>query len=261
MMLRLAIVATVLAACASAAVASSPPSFKVDPISVTLPAGNTSALVSVANQSDQSIRFQVTGAAWRQSLGGKMQLQPTQSLVFFPTVFTVDAGQTKKIRVGVTSMAGNVEQTYRLTIQQLPPLEQVLAPSKGATVNTVFRISIPVFVEPRAPISSRYDITPPVVADGALAFQFVNDGNAHVQLDGVRVIGRNASGATVFDYRDRAWYVLAGGRRAWSFGVTRAQCQATRSVDISFSSEGLAPAQQPAKSFTTSNLNCAAATP
>lgn len=256
---RLVIAAAAAAFSLAAAVAAiSAPSFKVDPISVTLDRGNSSALVSVVNQGDTKVRFQVTGSAWHQSLKGEMELQPTQTLIFFPSVFTLDAGETKKIRVGVTTPSENVERTFRLTIQQLPPLEQVVAPQKGVAINTLLRVSIPVFVEPASQKTAGYDITPPVFTNGTLRFEYTNTGNTHVLLDGVEVAGKTASGASIFDYKDQAWYILAGGRRSWSFALHRADCEKTRSVDISFTAQALRPAEQPKKSFPVS-LDCSSA--
>ncbi|MGH7660867.1 MAG: fimbrial biogenesis chaperone [Vulcanimicrobiaceae bacterium] len=254
---RTAIFGALIGLCATQVAASAPPSFKIDPISVTLPAANASALVSVVNEGDTDIRFQVTGAGWQQSTKGEIQLEPTKALIYFPSVFTVGAGQTKKIRVGVTTVPGNVEKTYRLTIQQLPPLQQVIAPAKGASVNTLLRVSIPVFAQPSSSRTIGYDITPPFVSGGALQFQFVNTGNTHVLLDGVSVVAKTASGSTIFDFKDRAWYVLAGGRRFWSFGLSRSQCEATRSLDIAFTSAAVTPAQEPRKTFSPVSLDCA----
>ena len=220
---RTAIFGALLGLCATQVVASAPPAFKIDPITVTLGHGDGSALVSVINQGDTKIRFQVTGAAWHQSVDGHIELEQSPALVFFPTVFSVDAQETKRIRVGVTVPAGNVERAYRLTIAQLPPLEQVIAPSKGAAVSTLLRVSVPVFVEPSAPAAG-YDITQPVVSDGSLRFEFVNTGNVHILLNGVEVVGKDAAGATTFDYKDNAWYVLAGGRRDFSFALRKSAC-------------------------------------
>ena len=252
------VAAAVVLSLATIKAAMPAPSFKVDPISVTLERGNSSALVSVINQGDEKVRFQVTGSAWRQSLKGEMELQPTQTLIFFPSVFTLDAGETKKIRVGVTTPSENVERTFRLTIQQLPPLEQVVAPQKGVAVNTLLRVSIPVFVDPASQKTAGYDITPPVFSSGALRFEYSNTGNTHVLLDGVEVVGRTASGAPAFDYKDQAWYVLAGGRRSWAFPLHRADCEKTRSVEISLTSQALRPAEQPKKTFPVT-LDCASA--
>lgn len=243
---------------AAATAAASGPAFKVDPISVTLPRGNSSTLVSVVNQGDTKVRFQVTGSAWQQSSAGEMQLEPTQALIFFPTVFTLDAGETRKIRVGVTTPPQNVERTFRLTIQQLPPLEQVIAPTKGVQVNTLLRVSIPVFVEPASQATAGYDITSPTFSNGALHFEYTNTGNTHVLLDGVEVIGKAASGMTLFDYKDRAWYVLAGGRRFWSFALLRPDCEKARSIEISFIAEALKPVEQPMKTFPV-DLDCSSA--
>jgi fimbrial chaperone protein len=247
-------VIALLIVCAAAAFAAS---FKVDPISVTIPHGGESELVSVINDGDTPIRFQIIGDDWQQSLDGQMQLQPSDALIFFPKLFTLQPGEVKKVRVGVTTPASNLEQSYRLTIAELPALEKVLSPSKGAGVNTLVRLSIPVFVAPATAPKVNYDIRAPVFSGGKLHFEYVNDGNTHVLLNGVHVIGRNASGTTLFDYADKAWYVLAGGRRAYAIPVRRAQCQAVSSLQIVFTPDS---GKDQTQTFP-SHLDCSSASP
>lgn len=232
-------------------------SFKVDPISVTIPHGGESELVSVINDGDAPIRFQIIGEAWQQSVDGQMQLQPSDALIFFPKLFTLGPGEVKKIRVGVTTPATNVEQAYRLTIAELPALEKVLSPSKGAGVNTLVKLSIPIFVAPSTAPALNYDIRTPVFSGGKLHFEYVNDGNTHVLLNGVHVIGRNASGATLFDYADKAWYVLAGERRAYAMPLRRADCQGVSTLQIVFSADSGKPQTQ----TFPSHLDCSSASP
>jgi fimbrial chaperone protein len=70
--------------------------FAVDPISVSLAKGNSSTAVAVTNQSPQKLRLQITGFAWQQKPSGEMQLTPTDDLVFFPQLLTLDPGETPR---------------------------------------------------------------------------------------------------------------------------------------------------------------------
>src|SRR5579863_9074302 len=82
--------------------------FSVDPILVTLPRGDASASVAVTNQSQQKLRLQVSGFAWQQRPSGEIALSPTDDLVFFPPLLTLEPGETKRIRIGVSTAAGAV---------------------------------------------------------------------------------------------------------------------------------------------------------
>src|SRR5438309_434670 len=74
--------------------------FEVTPVRIELSPRASSVLLALRNQSGDAIRFQVSAFAWSQDQAGKMQLAPTQDILFFPSLLTVQAGQLRNIRIG-----------------------------------------------------------------------------------------------------------------------------------------------------------------
>ena len=77
-------------------------SFSVDPTLIQLSPRAPSTLLVVRNESTSAVRLQLSAFSWAQSVEGEMQLQPTEDIVFFPALFTLEPGQERKVRVGTT---------------------------------------------------------------------------------------------------------------------------------------------------------------
>src|SRR5713226_9619743 len=119
--------------------------FKVTPVRVTFSAPS-STLLTLRNESDQTLRFQVTSFAWSQDASGAVQLAPTEDIVFFPALLTLKPGEERKVRVAATVAAKDVERTYRIFFEELPPLER--PENSGAQVRILTKMGIPIFVIP-----------------------------------------------------------------------------------------------------------------
>ena len=78
-------------------------SFQVNPIRITLTPQGASSLVAVRNEGSDRLRLQVDFYAWDQSKQGEMILNPTDDLVVYPSLLTVDAGNERNVRVGTKS--------------------------------------------------------------------------------------------------------------------------------------------------------------
>ena len=205
--------------------------FSVDPISVTLNKANQSTSVAITNQSTRKLRLQITAFAWQQKPSGEMQLTPTQDLIFFPQLLTLDPGETRRVRIGVTAPQGSVEKPFRLFMEELPSLESVVAP-KGASVTIRMKVGIPVFVSPLIAPKVTGAIRDAVVRDGTLSFDVVNTGNTHFAIQKVDVVGKNAVGSDVLSQQLSGWYLLAGETRHFAVPVSRERCSALHSLAV-----------------------------
>jgi fimbrial chaperone protein len=203
--------------------------FSIDPTQIRLSARAASALLTVRNESAAPVRLQVSAFAWGQAAGGEMQLGATDDIVFFPALFTLAPGESRKVRVGTTAAFGPVERSYRLFVEELPG-EPGTRPS-GTAVQVLTRMGIPVFLQPDSPRASA-SLNALAAGDGVVSFRLQNTGTVHFVPDGVRLLGTDERGTAVFERAIRSWYVLAGGIREFQVTVEPPHCQQVRLVHV-----------------------------
>jgi fimbrial chaperone protein len=221
-----------LGACLAFAGAAKAATFSVDPIIVTLEKTNSSASIAVTNQTTQKLRLQVTGFSWKQSTTGQLQLAKTDQLIYFPQLLTLDPGETKRVRIGVTMPQGPVEKTFRVFMEELPSLQSVLGPKGRAQVTLLLKVGVPVFLRPAgSPVVSGAARTGSI-EKGAVNFDVVNTGNTHFSIQSVLVSGKNGAGVQQFSQSVSGWYVLAGGTRHFVVPISAARCAALSSLTI-----------------------------
>ena len=212
--------------------------FRVTPIQVALSSSSSSALLTLTNESSETLRFQVSAHAWTQGRKGEIELAPTQDIVFFPALLTLEPGKDRKIRVGTSASPGAVEKTYRIFVEELPPAEQ---PKESATPRSEVRVrtkmGIPIFLQPAAKPHVAGVIESPALEDGQLRFRVRNTGNMHFTLLSVRITGTSASGETIFEKQAEGWYVLPGGIREYEIPVPPADCARVKEFAVEAADE------------------------
>lgn len=238
-------------ACACAAQAAT---FSVDPISVSLQKSNASTSIAITNQSAQRLRLQITGFNWGQRPDGEMNLTPAPDLIFFPQLLTLDPGETRRVRVGVTAAQGAQERTFRLFMEELPSLESVVSPAKnGVTIR--MKVGIPIFIAPAAPAAPSGTVRDVRVSGGTLAFDVANTGNVHFSLQRVHVSAKTQNGDDVLSRDLTGWYVLAGGTRHYTVEFSKARCSSVHSITVDVRAGSLSFS----KSFDDPDKRCGAA--
>jgi fimbrial chaperone protein len=205
-------------------------SFNVSPTQVYLNGRTSSALLTLRNDSTEPLRFQLSVFAWDQSPTGEMTLTPTTDIVFFPALVTLAPNEQRKVRVGRVVEAGAVERTYRIFVEELPPLESVTQGNAGVKVLT--KMGIPIFVRPSKEATA-VAITGIGAQNGTLTFTLANSGTVHVVPERVTVRGF-ARGEPVFEGQLQAWYMLAGGRREFDFPLP-AECSRATAFQVEVS--------------------------
>lgn len=196
-----------VALCVCTAVDSLAGSLAISPVRLTLAAGRTAGVVTVLNNDAQPTLVQVEVMRWSQS-GSADRLETTREMLATPPVFTLPAGATQLVRVGMRGPmpAGTQEVSYRLLLKEVPPARE----SANQGVQIALNISMPVFVMPAMPAGSvpslRWQARR---ADGALWLRADNDGPVHVQVTGVRLNG----GEPLAQFS--AGYVLPGAYHEW----------------------------------------------
>jgi fimbrial chaperone protein len=201
---------------------------QVNPVRVSLSPAARSEIVALRNNGAEPASFEMQIRSWEQSSSGEMNLGLTEDVVVFPPVVLLAPGEERNVRVGASISFGAVERTYRLFIQELPPPpRQETAPQ----VRVLTRIGIPVFLSP-ARVVERAVLKALSVRDGKVLFTLVNSGTVHVRPTAVKVALKDAQGKTLGNREAAAWYVLAGGERAYDVDLRGEGCAAVREVSV-----------------------------
>ena len=204
--------------------------FTVDPTQIFLRNRTGSVLLTLHNQSADTLSFQLSVFAWTQSSTGEMQLQPTQDIVFFPPLLTLKPSETRRVRVGTATTFDAKEKSYRIFVEELPRTD---AP-KGVRVLT--KMGIPIFLRPVKEVATA-SLTDLRQQNGQLKFTLSNEGTVHFVPRNIKVRGL-AGSKTAFERELEGWYLLAGGRRDFETALPKDACAQVTSiiVDVQFES-------------------------
>jgi len=190
----------------------------VTPIQLVLSPQTTKAMLTLRNDGQETVRYQVSATSWNQNSRGELQLSPTSEVLFFPALFSLKPGEERNVRVGVGTPFGLVEKTYRVFVEELPPTERPAQPASEVRVLT--RVGVPVFLAPARAVERR-SIEGLGARGGRASFRVVNQGTVHFREDAVKLRGVDASGAVLFEREQRGWYVLAGGALDYGFELPK----------------------------------------
>ena len=204
--------------------------FGVSPIRIDLDPGARSGLVTVTNDDERKLHFQLKLFEWTQSPTGDDQLADSEDLIFFPQLFTVEPKQKRIIRVGVRAPYEGPERAFRLFIEELPDPEAT--PGSGAQVAVRLRFGVPIFLS-AGKVESVPDIATVDTAKGALRVVIRNAGSRQIRFEevtaraGDRIVAKAAG-----------WYVFPGVARTFLLPVTSQDCPLPKSVEIHAVGEG-----------------------
>ena len=202
--------------------------FRVTPVQLHL-TGKSSALLTLANESGEPLRFQISAFAWTQSPTGDIQLAPTDDITFFPALLTLGPGEERKVRVGSNTVATGTEKTYRIFFEELPPAQ---SPEKKATeVRILTKMGVPIFLQaPAATAEGR--ISDLKLTGSDVTFRVANSGTAHFSIQKVHVAVSDDSSKKLLEQDLDGWYVLAGGYREYRLAIPETVCRTATSVSV-----------------------------
>ncbi|QQR88796.1 MAG: fimbria/pilus periplasmic chaperone [Myxococcales bacterium] len=234
-----------LLACAAASIggAAHASTFNVNPTRLDLKSVKSSAMLALRNTSNDDLRFQIEAFEWKQSLDGKVELKPTQDVIFFPRILSIDAGKARNIRVGLNKAsrknkqadngALSREKTYRIIVQELPSRK---TKQDAQQIQILTRMSIPIFVAPKTPIT-KVSLGKATAKEGCFSFDVKNEGNVHTMMGEVLVKGLGPSKQELFSKTLPGWYVLAKDKRRYEVELPKALCSKTKSLEVLSSAE------------------------
>ena len=185
-------------------------SLGVSPVRVTLSESQSMGAITVRNDGTEPASLQMEMLSWSQAEGQDV-LTPTRELLANPPIFTVPAGGSQLVRVGLRRAPdGQRELTYRIVLQELPP------PPNPDFMGTrmLMRISLPVFVLPKIDAEPVLMWQATRTSQGALKISLTNNGNAHIQIANFKL--SLPGSAQPWVTKESAEYVLAGQSRDWN---------------------------------------------
>lgn len=202
-------------------------SFQVDPIRITLAGQSSSALLTVRNEGEGKSRFQVGVFAWDESAQGEMILSPTEDLVYYPNLLTIDPGEERKIRIGTNNTKVAKELSYRIFVEELPPPE-----SQNITgVRILTKMGVPIFIRPEKTIVEG-QIELMTLVGSEFVFEVKNLGNIHMLPKEVLIKAVGSNGENVTESQQRAWYILAGGSREYRVKLPKEECSKIKNLTV-----------------------------
>lgn len=172
------------------------PSFAADlgvqPTAVLLDARRDRGTVVVTNHGREAVTVQADAQGW-QRVDGRDVEEPTAQLRINPPLFTLPAGGTQVVRLGLRQPAeADRETLYRLVLRELPPQAGSGAGTLSGQVRVLVTLRLPVYVAPRQPrAEARWSLER--AADGQLVARVTNTGNQHLRLAGVRLVDGGAT--------------------------------------------------------------------
>lgn len=214
--------------------------FTVNPIRLELGPNARSGVISIRNEGEVRLGFQMQAMEWTQDGEGKDQYTDSSELIFFPKLATLAPGNEALVRVGVKNAVVPVEKTYRLFIQELPGSEKE-APQEGksARIGVLIRFGAPIFLAP-VKAEDRAEIPALEMAGGTLSLKVKNTGNRHQVIEGIHLRGTDAGGSEVFALTLADRYILAGATKSYSTTIEAASCLKLVELTVELKTDKLA---------------------
>lgn len=196
--------------CAMACGIAQAGSFSINPVKLTLSAQNSMQIMTVRNDGAEAAVMQLELVAWSQA-NSQDVYTPTRELLATPPIFTVPAGGSQIIRVGLRrAPEGQRELAYRMFLQEVPP------PAKPDTVGlqVALRISVPVFVAPSEPVKPVLYWQAVRLDEHTLKVGVTNTGNGHDHLSAYKIY-RTGNAKPILAQKLFS-YLLPGETHYWS---------------------------------------------
>jgi fimbrial chaperone protein len=204
--------------------------FGVSPIRVDLDPGTRTGLITVTNDEDRKLYFQLALFEWTQTAAGEDQYADSSDLLFFPRIFTVDGKDKRLIRVGLKAPPLERERAYRLFIEEMP--DPSAAPGAGAQIAVRLRFGVPIFVS-AGKGEANAEVISAEASKGSMRVAIRNNGTRQIRFeevglrDGDRTIAKTAG-----------WYVFPGATRSFTLPVAPGDCPVPASVEIRATADG-----------------------
>lgn len=191
---------------------------RIDPVRLELSSSQPIAALTIYNDGQQAVLLQTEIMSWSQA-DGEDVYQPSRELLASPPIFSVPAGASQIVRIGLRRpVDSSRELTYRLYLQEVP---RTSPERQGAQV--VLRIGVPVFIAPSAKAAPQLSWHAGRKGN-AIELTLINNGTTHIQLATVELRENNM----LFASQQLNSYVLPGQTHHWLIEPE----QALKSTDL-----------------------------
>ncbi len=178
----------------------------VVPVNIFLSPGQNATTLTVSNRGDHDAAVQIRPYAWNQP-DGKDELDTTHAVVISPPIATIPPGASQLVRLILKQPATDKEATYRILLDEIPP------PSEPGVVRVVFRLSIPIFVQP-AGRGALARVAFHIEDDaGQIYLVGTNEGRRHEAIRDITLT--TIKGGKLPAENGESPYILAGATRRW----------------------------------------------
>jgi len=186
--------------------------FNVSPVKINLSKNSSTAIIQVSNAGSSDTTIQLHTMRWIHD-GEEDKLEPTREIIATPQIFSIKAGTTQLIRVGMVTRPDPVnEKAYRLVLDEIPsPPEPGF---KGLQV--ALKITLPIFVQSSSKSIPELDFSWFQTPDKKIRVSIANHGSAHAQILRTK-ISDDSDEKSVFFNQEKSLYILPGQSRYLDF--------------------------------------------
>ena len=180
---------------------------QVNPVLVQVDAGRRTATVTVRNEEAAPVTIRAYPLAWRQA-AGEDQYEETAAVIVSPPIFTIPAGGTQLVRVGLRR-PGTAPEAYRLIVEEIPEARQ------GGGIQVALRLNLPFYASMTAGPAETLRWSARRAGSG-WEVEAANGGAGFVRVD-----PEMARAATGIEFGDEIAFgtVLPGATRRWQLAA------------------------------------------
>lgn len=115
--------------------------FRVNPVQINLPSDRQATSLMMTNSDVAEVSVRVLAYSWTQ-VDGQDVYSPTSDVIVSPPIFTVPAGKTQLVRIGLRNRSG--AKAYRVIFEEIPREK----PIEGQ-VQITLRLNLPLYLLPK----------------------------------------------------------------------------------------------------------------
>ena len=200
----------------------------ISPTRLVLDPKTKVATLTLENKSDTPTNVQIKANGWYMDDAGNYIEDKTGDFLFFPRLATIAAGQTQVIRVGYQGDFPSMEKSYRVYVQELPPVKQpdYLKPEGNTVaggVQILLGMSIAVYIRPSAD-----KIPPPQIkwisaekVKGNIKIGLENQGSFHFYTQRVELDLQDKAGNSLFSKEFQSYQSFHGRKHGYTVLPTK----------------------------------------